>query len=146
MDEVKKLLKELLDKMLIDAEIEELAIVENPVLNIKSPDSAILIGKQARNLRDLEFVFRKILEKSGVETKFILDVNEYRLKRLKEIEQKARENASTARKEKRSVKMSGLNAFERMIVHSVIGLEPDLETKSEDTEEGRVLSINYLGL
>lgn len=137
-DEVLKIVELFLKKLTID--VEEVEIIDTEVhsiFSVKTADSRILIGNRGENLRSLNHIIKKIVEKElGEEaTEFLVDINEYQSRKIKEIREKARMLGERARMFKYNVEMMPMNAYERMIVHSTFTDDPDIETESQG--EGR---------
>lgn len=124
----------------IDIEESEL----HPIFLVRSPDSKILIGSGGENLRALNYLVKKIVEKNiEGDHKFLIDVNGYHGKKLEELKQQARILAERARTFRHDVELSPMNAYERMIIHSLIGEDPDLSTESEGEGKFRRVVIRY---
>lgn len=124
----------------IDIEESEL----HPIFLVRSPDSKILIGSGGENLRALNYLVKKIVEKNiEGEHKFLVDVNGYHGKKLEELKQQARILAERARTFRHDVELSPMNAYERMVIHSLIGEDPDLSTESEGEGKFRRVVIRY---
>ncbi|MAF59704.1 hypothetical protein CL631_02570 [bacterium] len=124
----------------IDIEESEL----HPIFLVRSPDSKILIGSGGENLRALNYLVKKIVEKNiEGDHKFLIDVNGYHGKKLEELKQQARILAERARTFRHDVELSPMNAYERMVIHSLIGEDPDLSTESEGEGKFRRVVIRY---
>jgi len=104
----------------------------HPTYHIATDDAPILIGVGGENLKALNYIAKRIVEKKlGAEhVQFLLDINGYQRKRIETIEQQARMLAERARTFKSSVEMSPMNAYERMIVHNLFSGDPDVSTES----------------
>ncbi|HEX9608954.1 MAG TPA: R3H domain-containing nucleic acid-binding protein [Candidatus Paceibacterota bacterium] len=132
-DNVKEILKKLLEVLTVRfREIERHDSAVHPVYHIATDDAPILIGAGGENLRALNYIAKRIVERMlGAEhTHFLLDVNGYQRKRIEAIEQQARMLAERARTFKSDVAMNPLNAYERMIVHNLFSDDHDVTTES----------------
>ena len=80
--------KDFLEKMNIEAKIYLIEEDdEKVVIEIETPDSALLIGKQGKNLEAIQTLVNSIMNKdSNKRTKIIIDVGNYREKKEKNLE------------------------------------------------------------
>jgi|TARA_Y100000310_G_scaffold122869_2_gene121610 spoIIIJ-associated protein len=137
-EEVLRLVEDFLKKLTID--VEKIDVVDTDVhqiLSVKTADSGILIGNKGENLRSLNHILKKVIEKELGEdsAEFLVDINGYQSRKIREIREKARMLGERARMFKYNVEMMPMNAYERMIVHSAFTDDPDIETESQG--EGR---------
>jgi spoIIIJ-associated protein len=111
---------------------ERVTVGGHDVFNIETPDSKLLIGPQGDTLRACNMLLRRLLERNVGEghEKCMLDVNGYQLERIRDIEQKAKILADRVRTFRSSAEMVPMNAYERMIVHSMFSEDPDICTES----------------
>jgi spoIIIJ-associated protein len=95
-------------------------------------DPGYIIGKQGEALEALQHVLRMILnrELELTDTLIVIDINGYREKRTKGIEQKARELAHKVRTTGKEIELPFLNSFERRVVHSIVSTIADVESES----------------
>ncbi|MBI2355999.1 MAG: KH domain-containing protein [Candidatus Doudnabacteria bacterium] len=131
----KDTLIELLFKMGFAAEVFERRQENQTILNIKTADAQLLIGKQGANLEALQYITYLLLKRKGLEAlPFALDVDDYKEKREIYIKEIARKAAHQARASGRSVGLPPMSGYERKIVHNYLSLFSDLI--SESTGEG----------
>lgn len=145
MDEIKKILDEILSKLSDDYEIEEKEAAGQAVLHIKSQDAKLLIGQRGKNLRAIDYILSKIVKEKGMEERFIVDINEYKLKEIREIEDKARLLANRAKTLQYDVEMPPMSAYERLIVHASLADDPQIKTESHGEGKDRRLVIKFVG-
>lgn len=104
--------------------------------------ASMLIGEQGRNLIALEHILKKIIKKKyGEETKFTLDINDYRVKRLEGLKQDVKNAAKEVRMYHRQVVLRPMSAFERRVVHLLLAEYPDIATESMGEEPNRRVII-----
>ena len=152
----------LLEKMGFDKELESIEIHEGATKRVSlrlrsfvkpgeeerewdeerlSP-SSMLIGEYGANLAALEHLFKKILQNKYKEvSKFTLDINEYRVKRLEDLKQDVKAAAKEVRLYKKEVPLRPMSAFERRIVHLLLAEYPDIATESVGQEPQRRVII-----
>ena len=118
------------------------------VFVIRSSDSGLLIGQNGENLRALNTLMRRIAERRLGEfppEAFLLDVNGYYTRKIREIKQQATLLADRARLFKSSVEMNPMNAYERMVVHALFSNNPEISTESQGEGRLRHIVISYKG-
>jgi len=118
---------------------------ENPVFAIKTPESAKLIGNRGETLHALSHIVKRTVLHAHPheEYRFSIDVNGYQQKRVDELKQKAKMLAERARTFRHDVELPPMNAYERMVVHSVISEDSELSTLSEGEGKYRRVIIKY---
>ncbi|MBI4049376.1 MAG: KH domain-containing protein [Candidatus Doudnabacteria bacterium] len=130
-DTAKQVLLELLAKMGFAAEVFERSKENQTVLNIKTADAQLLIGKQGANLEALQYVVYLLLKRKDLDGfAFALDVDDYKEKREIYIKEIARKAAHQARTSRRSVGLPPMNGYERKVVHNYLSLFSDLTSES----------------
>ena len=129
-EEIKSIIREFLERLTVAVEDVSVREEENPPLfHVTTKDSGVLIGINGDNLRALNVVVKKIVERRlGAEAaaQFFLDVNGYQSRHIAEVRSKVRMLAERARTFKYDVEMSPMNAYERMIVHATFTNDPDI--------------------
>lgn len=139
---VKSYLKELTDMMGLSAQFEVQKRDNYIKVNIISDNSPILIGKNGRTLNAMQDLLKQTLQvKVGVNINVIIDANEYREKKQKNIERLAIKLAKEVRKTKVDVKMDSMNSFERRLVHNALTNFKGVSTISEGEEPNRYVII-----
>ena len=129
------ILKSILDKMGMEAEISTYRIGKRIILNIESADSALLIGRRGNTLEALQFILNKIVsrrlglnnyehkEDNAEETlRLIVDVAGYRQRRHNYLIESTRTLAQEVLKNGRNQSLSHLNSAERKLIH--LALKP----------------------
>lgn len=121
--------------MTISGQVEQSEIDGSPVFTIKTKESGILIGEDGKHLIALSHIAKKMaenrLKKENIEEMpFLLDVNDYQMKRIEELRNIARMNAQRVIFFKKEIEMDPMTAYDRRIIHSVLGGFPDIKTES----------------
>lgn len=117
----------------------------HPLYSIETRDSKLLIGTDGENIRALNMLIKRMLEKKmGVDMPhFFIDVNGYHKQKLDELGHNAKMLAERVRVFKSNVEMSPMNAYDRMVVHATFTNDPDIETVSEGEGKFRHVVIKY---
>ena len=140
---IKEVLTAVLAKMDIAAEID-LTISEEdvPIFNLRTADSAMLIGQHGANLGALQYLIRILVAKKIPElVHFIIDVEGYKRGGEEFLRELARQAASRVRDTKESLLLKPMMAYERRVIHSEIGKLPDLASESVGEEPERRILI-----
>lgn len=125
----------MLEKMTILGEIGKVEMDGNIVFTIKTREAGILIGEDGKHLIALSHIAKKMAENKFKKEKmealpFLLDINDYQIKRIEELRNVARMNAQRVIFFKKEIEMDPMTAYDRRIVHSVLGECPDVKTES----------------
>jgi len=132
--EIKNTIKMFLEKMTIPFDdVEHIETNLHSTFLIHSSDAGILIGVKGETLEALGYLIRRIVEKNNTEderTVFIVDVNNYQTKKIKELVDGAQTSARRAKLFKQNVELSPMTSYERMIVHSLFTDDEDITTAS----------------
>ena len=88
------------------------------VLNLVGDDLGMLIGRRGETLRDLQFIARLIISRRlGVWPNVVIDVENYKTKRITALESLARRMADQVRNTRKPVALEPMPASERRIIH-----------------------------
>ena len=144
---IKNNISNFLDKFLkqINAENTKFEIVrdENIVnLNINGENLNSLIGYRGETLNALQTLISRIGNK-GLEERhrIIVDIEGYRNKRIKALQDLAVKVSKTVMKNKKSIKLEPMSAFERKIIHDKLQENPKVTTHSIGKEPNRKVVI-----
>lgn len=144
-ENIKTFIETLLNKISVpfdSVEVEESP--EQTVFQIKTQESAKLIGSRGDTIRAFNHIVRKAFEKEEEKPRFLIDVNGYRTKKIEDLKQTAKLLADRARSLKYNVEMTPMSSYERMIVHAALADEPHIETESHGEGRDRRVVIRYV--
>lgn len=135
-------------------------VVGQVVFSIQADDARTLIGSHGDTVHALDYLVKKIVEqrtsnRSEGETSprevtekeslhFLVDVNDYRSKQIKDIQNKALMMAERARSFQYDVELSPMSAYERLIVHTALQNSPNIKTESQGEGRNRRVVIRYI--
>lgn len=124
--------------------IEESSIAGQTVYTITTDAAQMLIGMRGETLHALDFLVKKIAEQRGMErAHFVVDVNGYQVKQIKDIEARAKMMAERAKSFEYDVEMPPMSAYERLIVHATLSEMPGITTQSQGEGRDRRVVIRY---
>jgi spoIIIJ-associated protein len=112
------------------------------VLNITGDDLGILIGRRGETLRALQYIIRLMIShKTKHWTDLVVDVERYRVRRRRTLEELAQRVAEQVVREGRPQALEPMPAYERRLVHIALRKNPDVTTRSVGEGERRKVTI-----
>lgn len=141
-DYAKEIIIELTKLMGITANLEVRRKESTISVTIFSDHNAVLIGKNGYTISALQTIVRQIISKeTNNNVSIILDVENYKEKKLKNIEYLAKRTAREVAKTKVEAKLDSMNSYERRIVHSLLSEDKYVYTESIGEEPNRCVVI-----
>ena len=113
---------------------------------INTDEARFLIGNNGANLIALNHVVKRIVDKRKKEeefTNFTIDVNSYQKQRNEELQNKAKMLAERAKSLHADVEMEPMTPYERMVVHTTLAGDLEVETASVGFGKDRKVVIKY---
>ena len=115
---------------------------ENITIKIFSDHNAVLIGRNGKVLEALQTIVRQIVQNETKEfISIILDVENYKDKRIKNLEYLAKKVAKEVAETKVEAKLDSMNSYERRIIHSYRSEHKYVYTESVGEEPNRCVVI-----
>ena len=142
-NDIQSFIEELLKKT--DVAFESVTLEEiddQTIFQIKTSESAKLIGSRGDTIKALNHIVRRAFEESDM--RFTIDVNGYHTTKIESLKQTAKMLAERARSLKYNVEMTPMSAYDRMIVHSALSTEPHIVTESHGEGRDRRVVIRYV--
>jgi len=152
MEIVENILKELLAATGVPySKVVRYEIAKQTILSIEADDASArtLIGMHGDTVHALDMLMKKIVEKritpaEGQETPmFLVDINDYRAKQIKDLQAKALMMAERARSFQYDVELTPMSAYERLIIHTTLQDSPNIKTESQGEGRNRRVVIKY---
>ena len=129
------ILKEILNRMGIDAEVESHFIDGSTHLNMITDTPALLIGKHGQTLDAIERLLNCIINKASlVKRRVFVNTEGYRERREEMLIELAHEMAAKAKRTEREVVLSPMSPRDRRIIH--VTLKPDNAVSTYSQGEG----------
>lgn len=147
--DVEAILKEFLDALGAPYKgISALEVAGQNIYMIEAEDGKQLIGGHGDTIHAIDHIVKKIVEKKLAsegteEPHFLIDVNEYRTRQIRDLQTKAKMMAERARSFQYDVELSPMTAYERLIVHTTLQDEPNVKTESQGEGRSRRVVIKY---
>lgn len=141
-DFVKEYLKEVIQNMGLNANIELKKREGTANYTVYADNNAILIGKNGKTLESLTTVVKQVVHKEiGTYFNMTIDIGEYKVQQQKRIESLAKKIAREVGKTKIAAKLDPMNSYERRLVHTTLADHPKVITVSEGEEPNRCVVI-----
>ena len=141
-EEIKEYLKEIITNLGLDVQFESSIRERRISITMYADNNAILIGKNGQTLKALETLAKqKVQNAYNVHINLSLDVENYKEKRIKNLEYMAKKIAREVRSTKVEATLENMNSFERRIVHNVLTDFKGVTTISEGEEPNRHVII-----
>ena len=139
---LKESLTTILNLMNIKSNLEVRRRDKNIELKIFSDQNGLLIGKEGKNLESLQNILRQILLKEEItDYKVILDIENYKEKKINHLERTVKQIAREVAKTKVEAKLDRMNSYERRIVHNALSNNKYVYTESIGEEPNRCVVI-----
>ena len=138
----KEVINEITKLMGLTVNLEVRRREENITIKIFSDHNAVLIGKNGYTIGALQTIIRQIIyNEINTNISIILDVENYKEKKIKNIEYLAKKTAREVAKTKVEAKLDSMNSYERRIVHSILSDDKYVYTESIGEEPNRCVVI-----
>ncbi len=113
------------------------------IIDLQGKDLGFLIGYRGETLYDMQNILSAIANK-GIDKKVsvVLDIEGYKEKREKTLEELANKVAATVIKTRKSITLEPMKAYERKIIHSALQENTKVTTKSIGEEPRRRIVIS----
>jgi spoIIIJ-associated protein len=133
-EKASEVLRTLLSKMAVEHEVVASEDEERVTLEVKGPETGLVIGKKGQTLDALQYLVNKIVsrEVSEEESKPInVDAEGYRGRRAESLIELAHRLAEKAVRTGKPVAADPMSPADRRVIHVALANTPGLTTKSE---------------
>jgi spoIIIJ-associated protein len=137
-EQASRVLRDLLERMGLDAEVSAFDDGERIILDAHGSESGLVIGKKGATLDALQYlVNRAVFRKPGEKPIIVVDAEGYRGRREDSLVDLANRLADKAHRSGRPVPAEPMSAHDRRIVHKALADHPSVTTESEGEEPMR---------
>lgn len=127
-----KVLREILDRMGIDAEVSAFDDGERIILDAHGAQSALVIGKKGATLDALQYLVTRItLRQPGEVAAVMVDSEGYRGRREEALAELAKRQAEKVLRSGQPLAFEPMNPGDRRVVHVTLADHPGVTTESE---------------
>lgn len=139
----KEFLQQLLDKMGVEGEVNVAGVGDVISLSITGANAGLIIGHRGQTLDAIQYVTNLAASKAGLEgPKFVVDAENYRVRRQKTLEQLAERLAAKVISRRRKAILDPMSPQERRVIHLYLRDNPSVCTYSEGKEPNRRVIID----
>jgi spoIIIJ-associated protein len=132
----KKILDTMLGHLGFHPEIEIHDSDDEPCLQILTPRSELMIGRDGERLDDLQYLVNRVLKKHFPKAPRVrIDCEHYRAIQEDKLSAEVRAAADAVKSSGKPFKMRPLNAYYRRLVHNALLDDPDVESVSPGGDE-----------
>lgn len=129
----------------LQATIEHNTADKLPEIKLSGEDLGVLIGYRGDTLEAVQNLMNVIVHnKTGFKGKVLLDIENYRNRRVQTLCDLATRIAKQVVKNKKSFKLEPMNSYERRVIHAHLQGFEHVTTHSEGKEPDRHLIIDYV--
>jgi spoIIIJ-associated protein len=149
-ESIEEIVKDFFNRAGSEADIKKISLEESEgrevlMINLKTKEANIFIGKQGLVLSDIQLLLRKIIKKKTDRDFFLnLDIDDYKKYKedyIREMAQSAADEA-VSQKEKKELPLAA--AFDRRIVYLELSKRSDIKVESVGEGEERRIIITPL--
>lgn len=141
-EEAARVLRDILERMGMEAEVSAFDDGERVILDAHGPESGIIIGKKGATLDALQYLVNRIVfKKPGTGPSIVVDAEGYRGRREDSLSDLARKLAEKAIRSGRPVAVEPMNPADRRIVHNALADHDQVRTESEGEGPARRVVI-----
>jgi len=141
-EEAAKVLREILERMKVDAEVSAFDDGEKIILDAHGCESALVIGKKGATLDSLQYLVSRIVFKNpGEALPIVVDAEGYRGRREDSLTELARKLAEKVVRSGRPVPVEPMSPQDRKVVHKALAEHPGVRTESEGEGPARRVVI-----
>ena len=139
------ILKELLDSLNVEANVETKIREGKIKYEIFSKNNAVIIGKNGHILDSIQvYVRQAIFNAIDIYVDLSVDVENYKEKQNYFLEKKVKKLAREVTLSKVSIKLDPMNSYERKLVHEAIQGFKYVSSESEGEEPNRCVVLKYV--
>ena len=139
---LKDSVKEITNLMNIECNLEIKRREKNIIIEVYSDKNSILIGKNGKNLEALQNIIRQIIpQEVNNEYKVILDIENYKDRKITKLERMAKQVAREVKMTKVESKLEPMNSYERRAIHNILSKNKYVYTESTGEEPNRCVVI-----
>ncbi|OGG06768.1 hypothetical protein A2872_00865 [Candidatus Gottesmanbacteria bacterium RIFCSPHIGHO2_01_FULL_42_12] len=143
---IKKAAEELLGNLQIEATVDVVPVEEVYQVNVQTEESGLLIGYHGETLSSFQLILGLMTyKKLGEWIKIIVEVGDYRAKKMESLAALAVSYADRAIAENSPIALAPMSPFERRAVHMALSDRTDVEAISEGEGDMRHIVIRPTG-
>ncbi len=142
MEKIKQILKKSIELICLGEEVKIDTDSKELKLSVRGNDLGIAIGRDGKNMQALEYIINLIGKRKKLLCRnVIIDIKDYRKKKISNIKKTAVIMAKKAISEGRKIALKPMGAYERKMIHNLLAKFKDVTTRSRYEEPNRCIII-----
>ncbi len=142
LEKIKKILKKIIELICLGEQVKIDTDSEELKLSVHGEDLGIAIGRDGRNMRELEYIINLIgKRKKLVDRNVTIDIEDYGKKKIGKIKKTAVIMAKKVIREGRKIALEPMGSHERKIIHNLLAKFKDVTTRSSYEGPNRCIII-----
>jgi spoIIIJ-associated protein len=142
LEKIRKILKKSIELICVGEKVKINADSKELKLSVYGDDLGIAIGRNGKNMQALEYIINLISKRKNlVSRNIIIDIKDYRQKRIEKIKKNALSMAKKAINEGRKIALQPMCSYERKIIHNALAKLKEVNTRSIYEEPNRKIII-----
>ena len=143
-DEVCAYLEAVVREYGAESKVHYVASDNQVIFNIETDKSGLVIGKHGRIINSLQILVQTLIHRRNRRRlSVLLNVGDYRDRRLNVLEQMAQRTAEEVLRTKQTMILDPLPAYERKQIHAYLSKVDHISTHSEGKDPNRYLVVDY---
>ena len=143
-DEVCAYLEAVVREYGAESKVHYVASDNQVIFNIETDKSGLVIGKHGRIINSLQILVQTLIHRRNRRRlSVLLNVGDYRDRRLNVLEQMAQRTAEEVLRTKQTMILNPLPAYERKQIHAYLSKVDHISTHSEGKDPNRYLVVDY---
>jgi spoIIIJ-associated protein len=140
-DAAVNLLEEILNKIKLEGKIGVEVEKDHVLLQVEGKELGLLIGRHGETLQAIQRIINMAVNKEGEGRKILVDIEGYREKRIKSLQNMARRVAEKVAKTGQPIALRPMTSYERRAIHLILRDHKKVRTTSEGVEPNRFVKI-----
>jgi spoIIIJ-associated protein len=142
LEKIRKILKKSIELICVGEKVKINADSKELKLSVYGDDLGIAIGRNGKNMQALEYIINLISKRKNlVSRNIIIDIKDYRQKRIEKIKKNALSMAKKAINEGKKIALQPMCSYERKIIHNALAKLKEVNTRSIYEEPNRKIII-----
>jgi len=142
LEKIKNILKKSIELICLGEKVKISTDSRKLELSVHGEDLGIAIGRDGRNMQALEYIINLIgKRKNLIDGNVVIDIKNYRKKRIEKIKKTALIKAKKAISEGRKITLEPMCSYERKVIHKMLAGFENIRTRSIHEEPNRRIII-----